>query len=136
MFAMPDVTFSIGGRAYTLRCAAGQEDHLRQIAAAFDRRVQPIAAAMPGADDRHLLVIAGIAVLDELVALGKGPAEKSTGAAVEFDTLRTENQRLHAEAEARTREIAALRQWADSMSNRLTSLSQSLGALAEDASDD
>ena len=72
---MPDVTFSIGNRSYTLRCASGQEDHLRQMAAALDQRIQPIAEALPGADDRHLLVIGSIALLDELAAAQSAASE-------------------------------------------------------------
>jgi cell division protein ZapA len=157
MFAMPDVTFSIGNRSYTLRCASGQEGHLRQMAAALDQRIQPIAEALVGADDRHLLVIAGIALLDELAAAQSAVSESDTresmrseasqaaapasveGAAMpDARALQAEaaNLRLMAANAALQAEVSALRRWADSMGGRLSDLSGSLAALAEDATED
>src|SRR6056297_3761879 len=63
---MPDVTFTIAQRRYTLRCAPGQQEHLRATAAELDRRVNALAAQMKGADDRHLLVLTAIGLLDAL----------------------------------------------------------------------
>ncbi len=131
---MPDVTFSVASRRYTLRCAAGQEGHLQQVAALLDQRVQPLASAVPGADDRQLLVIAAIALLDELQAAsddaraGPPPANPQ---GEESAALRSMAESLQADCEALRAENAALRLWAESMSSRLTMLSGSLGALAE-----
>ncbi len=154
---MPDVTFSIGNRSYTLRCASGQEDHLRQMAAALDQRIQPIAEALPGADDRHLLVIGSIALLDELAAAQSAASESvareatasgavqaplsenaSAVASPDADALRAEaaNLRLMAANASLQAEVSALRRWADSMGGRLSDLSASLAALAEDATED
>ena len=136
---MPNVSFSIGMRSYTLRCAAGQEDHLRQMAAALNQRIQPLAAAVTGADDRQLLVIAGIAMLDELAAAEAAMAD--TGGSREDGAngpgeIQAANQQLQAENAALKADLVALREWADSMGGRLTTLSQSLGTLAQGSADD
>ena len=124
---MPDVTFSVASRRYTLRCAAGQEGHLQQVAALLDQRVQPLASAVPGADDRQLLMIAAIALLDELQAA----SDDANPQGEESAALRSMAESLQADCEALRAENAALRLWAESMSSRLTMLSGSLGALAE-----
>lgn len=138
---MPDVTFSVASRRYTLRCAAGQEGHLQQLAALLDQRVQPLVSAVPGADDRQLLVIAAIALLDELqAARSEAPAAAPEQAASsqaassqveESAGLRSMAESLQSDCEALRAENSALRLWAESMSGRLTALSGSLGGLVE-----
>jgi cell division protein ZapA len=139
MNTMPNVSFSIGARSYTLRCAAGQEDHLRQMAAALNQRIQPLATAVTGADDRQLLVIAAIAILDELAAADAAKADTGGGSddgASGNAEIQAANHQLQAENTAMKADLMALRKWADSMGGRLTTLSQSLGALAPASADD
>lgn len=120
---MPDVSFTVGTRRYTLRCAVGQEDHLLQMAAALDARVQPLSAAARSLDDRQVLVMAAIALLDEKAAAERSAAAPD-GTADDEAALREENAALR-------EENAGLREWADDMAVRLAALSGSLGTLAE-----
>lgn len=106
---MPDITFTIAQRAYTLRCAPGQEDHLRDLAAALDARVAPLAKSAPGADDRRLLVIAALEMLDALQRSHSAPPN-DTGRLAELE-----------------RENAALRAWAGSIADRLDVLVTAAG---------
>lgn len=123
---MPDVSFAIGPRHYTLRCAAGQEEHLRTVAAALDARVRPLARAAPGVDDRQVLVMAALALLDELQGAADGDSgdaacDGGAAAAAELATLREENADLRAE-------IAALRTWAGDLTARLAALAATVPA--------
>lgn len=111
---MPDISFTIAERAYTLRCAPGQEDHLRQLAAALDARVAPVAKSAPGADDRRLLVIAALEVLDEMQRMQSGPATDSA----RLSDLEAEN--------------AALRAWAGRVAGQLEALTAAAGPPAPD----
>ena len=94
---MPEVSFTIAQRAYTLRCAPGQEARLEAAAADLGGRVAALAARAGGGDDRQLLVIAALELID---ALNDAQAEAAGAAA--------------AKAEA-----AALRAWAGSVAGRL-----------------
>lgn len=137
---MPDVSFTVGTRRYTLRCAPGQEEHLLQMAAALDARVQPLSAAARSLDDRQVLVMAAIALLDEMAAADRSAAGAADGgraaaadgtAGVEAAELRRDNSALRDENAALREENAGLREWADDMAVRLAALSGSLGTLAE-----
>ncbi|MCA8929622.1 MAG: cell division protein ZapA [Alphaproteobacteria bacterium] len=145
---MPDVSFSVGTRRYTLRCAAGQEDHLTDMAAALDSRVQTLSGGAPGAEERQMLVIAAIGLLDELQAVKRGNgadgaalpkrAPDSDAAALrrDLESAQADNRALRetlARAEADNR---ALRAWADGMAGRLSGLSATLAALASNPDDD
>ncbi|MGY9054962.1 MAG: cell division protein ZapA [Alphaproteobacteria bacterium] len=99
---MPNVSFTIAQRSYTLRCAAGQEAHLQATANALGERVDALASRTNSTDDRQLLVIIAIELLNTLQI-----------------------------AEANTPDAAELRLWARSMAERLDALSTSLDQLAE-----
>ena len=118
---MPEVNFTIAGRAYRLRCGAGQEEQLRRAAIALNARVQPLAAVTPGADDRHLLVIAALELLDQLQAAEASPAD-GPEASLRLETLEAENARLRA--------------WAGDLAAKLEALATSLESSANDADRD
>jgi cell division protein ZapA len=68
--AKADIT--IRGRAYSVACAAGQEDRLISLARQLDGRVSQIADAVGDIGDDRLLLIAALALLDELAASHRG----------------------------------------------------------------
>lgn len=108
MQAMPDISFTIAQRPYTLRCAPGQEARLEAAAADLSNRVAKLEARAGGGDDRRLLVIAALELLDAL-----NEAETAKAAA----------------AEAAKAEVAALRAWAGTVAERIDTLSQGLEPL-------
>lgn len=63
---MPDVVVEIAGKKYRIACEEGQEEHLLDLAAQFDRRVESFKGDFGEIGDTRLTVMAGIAVLDEL----------------------------------------------------------------------
>ena len=64
---MPEVNVEIAGRKYRMACEEGQEEHLMGLAARFNRSVDGLRNMVGEVGDTRLTVMAGIAVLDELV---------------------------------------------------------------------
>lgn len=63
---MAQVTVSIDGKAYRMACEEGQEQHLEELAAGFDRYVSHLKSQFGEIGDLRLTVMAGIMVMDEL----------------------------------------------------------------------
>jgi cell division protein ZapA len=63
---MPDVVVEIAGKKYRIGCEEGQEQHLLDLAADFNVRVEGFKGDFGEIGDTRLTVMAGIAVLDEL----------------------------------------------------------------------
>ncbi len=63
---MAQVTVNIDGKAYRMACEEGQEDHLTELAARFDRYVGHLKQQFGEIGDLRITVMAGIMVMDEL----------------------------------------------------------------------
>ena len=63
---MAQVTVSIDGKAYRMACEEGQEAHLEELAAGFDRYVGHLKSQFGEIGDLRLTVMAAIMVMDEL----------------------------------------------------------------------
>lgn len=63
---MPDVNVEINGRKYRMACEEGQEPHLEELAARFNKHIEAFRGSFGEIGDNRLTVMAGIAVLDEL----------------------------------------------------------------------
>ena len=63
---MAQVTVSIDGKAYRMACEEGQEEHLEELAAGFDRYVGHLKTQFGEIGDLRLTVMAAIMVMDEL----------------------------------------------------------------------
>ena len=63
---MPEVNVEIDGRKYRMACEEGQEAHLMELAERFNRTVVQLKGSFGEIGDNRLVVMAGIAVLDEL----------------------------------------------------------------------
>ena len=63
---MAQVTVMIDGKAYRMACEEGQEGHLTELAARFDRYVGHLKGQFGEIGDLRLTVMAGIMVMDEL----------------------------------------------------------------------
>ncbi len=74
--AKADIT--IRGREYSVACAPGQEARLTALSKNLDRRVRQIADAVGDIGEARLLLVAALALLDELDAAHKSaPADLS-----------------------------------------------------------
>lgn len=63
---MAQVTVMIDGKAYRMACEEGQESHLTDLAAQFDRYVAHLKSQFGEIGDLRLTVMSGIMVMDEL----------------------------------------------------------------------
>lgn len=63
---MAQVDVAINGKSYRIACDDGQEEHLLQLAAFVDQRVQELAASVGQIGDARLLVMASLLISDEL----------------------------------------------------------------------
>jgi cell division protein ZapA len=63
---MHEVNVEIDGKKYRMACEAGQEQHLEELAERFNRTVVQLKGSFGEIGDNRLVVMAGIAVLDEL----------------------------------------------------------------------
>lgn len=63
---MPEVNVEIDGKKYRMACEEGQEQHLLTLAERFNRTVLQLKGSFGEIGDNRLVVMAGIAVLDEL----------------------------------------------------------------------
>lgn len=66
---MAQVTVTIDDKAYRMACEEGQEEHLGDLAARFDRYVGHLKTQFGEIGDLRLTVMAGIMVMDELSEL-------------------------------------------------------------------
>ena len=74
--AKADIT--IRGREYSVACAPGQEARLVELSRNLDKRVRSIADAVGDIGEARLLLVAALALLDELDAAQRGaPADLS-----------------------------------------------------------
>lgn len=70
--AKADIT--LRGRAFSVACAPGQEARLVALSKQLDTRVGQISKAVGEIGDERLLLIASLALLDELDAARRGQA--------------------------------------------------------------
>ena len=63
---MGQVVITVNNRSFTMECADGEEDHLRELAALLDNQVKEIKAGVGEVGDIRLLVMAGLIIADQL----------------------------------------------------------------------
>lgn len=64
---MTEVSVEINGRKYRMACEDGQEEHLQSLARRFNEHVGSFKGDFGEIGDNRLTVMAGIAVVDNLV---------------------------------------------------------------------
>jgi cell division protein ZapA len=63
---MPLVNVMINGRAYTLGCDEGEEDHLKELAGLVDAKArEALSMVGPGAGDVKMMLMAALLLADE-----------------------------------------------------------------------
>ncbi len=72
---MPLVNVMVNGRAYTIACDDGEEDHLKGLASHVDSKVNELLSTVGQVGDLKLLLMAALLVADEHHALA-GQLEK------------------------------------------------------------
>jgi len=70
---MSNVALSIGGRQFTVACAAGEEDHVRELGRAIDSRLSAMGDPR-GQNESRMLLFAALLLADELHEAKSAPA--------------------------------------------------------------
>ena len=82
---MATVNVDVNGRSYSVGCADGQEDRVRQLASQFDGKVRDVAGQVGQVGDSRLFLMASLILADELqeakAQLAKRPAAPSPAVA-------------------------------------------------------
>jgi cell division protein ZapA len=65
---MPLVNVMVNGRAYTIACDQGEEDHLKALAAEVDAKAQELLASVGQVGDQRLILMSALLLADELHA--------------------------------------------------------------------
>ena len=109
---MPLVNVLLNGRAYTIACDDGEEDHVRDLGQDLDKRVRELVSSVGQVGEARLLIMAGIIMADELAeALTKLQEREKEIAALKSDGGLTELEEKAAlaleSAAARVEAIAA-----------------------------
>jgi cell division protein ZapA len=65
---MAQVDINVNGRSYRLTCEAGQEEHLRELAAHVDRKVSSLSESVGQIGDARLLLMAALLTTEEHLA--------------------------------------------------------------------
>lgn len=66
---MPELTVTIGGRAFPVACQDGEEHFLRSAAAMLDAEAQPLVAQMGRLPEAKMLLMAGLMLADKTAAV-------------------------------------------------------------------
>lgn len=79
---MSNVTLQIGGRAYTVACADGEEAHIGALGRKIAEKVEQLG---PGHSEARQLLFASLLMADELHEARGRPAEGPPAAAASHD---------------------------------------------------
>lgn len=92
---MAEVNVEINGRKYRMACEDGQETHLMGLARRFDQRVEEFKDHFGEIGDTRLTVMAGIAVLDDLLEAER----RLSGMNSELNDIRSAGEAMALESE-------------------------------------
>lgn len=108
---MPLVNVVVNGRAYTLNCDDGEEEHLNELAAHVNEKVRELLGQVGQVGDQRLLLMAALLITDEHLAVLKKLEEGAQALeALRLQTGDLEGQLDKSQAVAADRlESAALR---------------------------
>lgn len=62
---MPLVNVMVNGRAFTIACDEGEEDHLRDLAGHIDAKMRELLGSVGQVGDQRLLLMAALLITDE-----------------------------------------------------------------------
>ena len=62
---MPLVNVMVNGRAYTIACDEGEEEHLKELAARVDSKVRELLGSVGQVGDQLLMLMAALLLADE-----------------------------------------------------------------------
>ena len=66
---MPLVNVMVNGRAYTIACDEGEEEHLKELAGHVDSKVRELLGSVGQVGDQRLMLMAALLVADEYLTV-------------------------------------------------------------------
>lgn len=63
---MPLVNVMVNGRAYTIACDEGEEEHLKELAAEVDHKISELLGSVGQVGDQRLILMSALLLADEL----------------------------------------------------------------------
>jgi cell division protein ZapA len=63
---MAQVNITVNGRVYRMACEDGEEEHVTELGARFDKAIDELRGALGEIGDQRLMVMAGILMTDRL----------------------------------------------------------------------
>ena len=93
---MPLVNVMVNGRAYTIACDEGEEDHLKDLATQVDEKAREVLNSVGQVGDARMMLMAALLIADEHHDM---TAKLAAGAQAVTDSS-GEKQTLHLRAEA------------------------------------
>jgi cell division protein ZapA len=101
---MPLVNVMVNGRAYTIACDEGEEEHLKELAAHVDSKVRELLGSVGQVGDQRLMLMAALLVADECHTVTaqrdalKSELEGLTGARDELDKRLNKSESFSADS--------------------------------------
>jgi cell division protein ZapA len=108
---MPLVNVLVNGRAYTVACDEGEEEHVRELGQFVDKRVRELSGSVGQVGDARILLMAALVIADDLAdALAKlHETEKELAALKSMHEAAAETQRKTEKTATETLEGASSR---------------------------
>lgn len=107
---MSEVTLLIGGKHYTLACAPGEENRVKQLGVQINKKLSELGENIAASPAQNL-VFAALLLADELDEIRSGSGESIANAALEESKRHVEQLKLELEA-LRTEHDEAVRELA------------------------
>lgn len=76
---MPLVNVMVNGRAYTIACDEGEEEHLRELAGVVDAKAREVLSSVGQVGDARLLLMAALLIADEHHGGKEDAADRDAG---------------------------------------------------------
>jgi cell division protein ZapA len=96
---MPLVNVMVNGRAYTIACDEGEEEHLKALAGEVDSKVAELLGSVGQVGDQRLILMSALLLADELhVATAQLEAAKQELAAAKAAQAEASDRMEHSES--------------------------------------
>ncbi len=114
---MPEVSFTIGGREFTVACQAGEEPLLSQAAALLDAEATTLLSQIGRLPESRMLLMAGLMLADRTAEL----QERADRAEAELTRLKANPPRVEVPVVPRalTESLAEMAARAEALAERL-----------------
>ena len=110
---MPLVNVMVNGRAYTIACDEGEEEHLRDLAKMVDEKAREVLSSVGQVGDSRLILMAALLIADEhhgmMARLAEGGQKAAETEQLHLRAAEIEDQSATAleQAASRLEDIAA-----------------------------